>query len=363
MGALLMGRKNLFDASNVSKDPASPGSQRPTLPATGSMSPLAMLKNDRKNLIRDIRTDLIDDRPYSDRLSLDGPDMEDLVKSISEMGQTVPALVRPIPGDPPRFEIIYGRRRLEAARRLGRTLRAAIHDLDDREALRIQGTENNVRIEPSFIEKAVFAHQLAEDQWSRDLICETIAIHPSVLSKMLKIVSIVTLPTIQELGGCKEIARRPWESISDDLARLDLLGLPRPAIASHCETSQERFEAFRSDIDALLKDRDPHSADAAPDAAPETEDPPAPVSTPLKARRPLRVKIPFGRTGAASASIHQNMRNTILQFQKTSDTEGFDDWLKKNVETVLKDIQDKWMQDSAINPETPSKKGDADPMP
>lgn len=363
-----MGRKNLFGGFEPPQiPPSSEKAQRPVSSPTGSVSPLALLKNDRKNLVRDINTDVIRDRRYSDRLSIEGPDLDALIESMRELGQTVPALVRPLPGEQSGFEIIYGRRRLEAARRLGWPLRAAIQELDDRDALRVQGSENNRRIDPSFIEKAAFAHQLVEDEWSRDVVAETLSVNNSYISKMLKIVSIVSLETISDLGGCPGISRRRWEDLIEDLALLDMRSIARPGVDFSHDSSDARFEAFRDAV-AQLADSLKSATHSAETVEPSAE-PPAPETaedTTPKRRELHRAKVPFsfGRTGAARVSLDQTARSVNLRFPRVPDTEGFDTWLRKNVETVLKDIQDRWIREnSSSDPETPNEKGDADPMP
>ena len=61
----------------------------------------------------------ISDRDYRLQIEVEG-----LKNSISKNGQRVPVLVRPLEGD--RYNLIYGRRRLEACRELGIKVRAIV---------------------------------------------------------------------------------------------------------------------------------------------------------------------------------------------------------------------------------------------
>ena len=60
-----------------------------------------------------------------DRLQLE---VEGLKNSISKNGQRVPVLVRPLEAD--RYNLIYGRRRLEACRELGIKVRAIVTEVE-----------------------------------------------------------------------------------------------------------------------------------------------------------------------------------------------------------------------------------------
>lgn len=350
-----MGRKNLFGPAGEGSGPekqTSPATKlkaSPAPPSAGGASPLTLLKNERKNLIRDVRTDLIDDRLHSDRLTLDGPEMDALVESIGSLGQTVPALIRPSPDRAGRFEIIYGRRRLEAVRRLGLTLRAAIHELSDDEALRIQGAENNQRLNPSFIEKALFAIRLNEDgKWSREIVCETLSIHTSILSRMLKIVSAVGPEVIEDLGPCHDVGRRQWEALAEDLSLLDLRKISRPDMEFSHLDQEVRFEAFRTEVTDRLKAAAPDPASSQSDPEPAGSGSAGKDTAPTgSSPRRTRVKIPFGRTGAGRVSISENQRAVNLSFQHGPDTEGFDVWLRENIDTVVREIQDRWIREGS----------------
>ena len=105
------------------------------------------------NSIRDIEPDQIDMDGLRDRLVLEDSSIDELAESIRKHGQQVPIMVRPS-AQPDRYRIIYGRRRLAAIRKIGGTVKAIVRTLDDDASLIAQGQENNLRLDPSFIEKS-----------------------------------------------------------------------------------------------------------------------------------------------------------------------------------------------------------------
>ncbi len=110
--------------------------------------------------ISDLDPDLVDPSPVKDRIDDDEEEFALFLESIREKGQHQPVLVRPRPDEPGRYVIVFGRRRVRAAKELGRPVRAVIKSIDDTTHVIAQGQENTRRKDYSFIEKALFAQQL-----------------------------------------------------------------------------------------------------------------------------------------------------------------------------------------------------------
>ncbi|MGN6550906.1 MAG: plasmid partitioning protein RepB, partial [Pararhizobium sp.] len=111
----------------------------------------------------DVDTALIDAAFVADRLSLDeggDPAFAALVESMRGSGQQVPVLLRPHPEAPGRYQTAYGHRRIRAAARLDRPVRAIVRALSDEALVLAQGNENAERRDLSFIERALFARAL-----------------------------------------------------------------------------------------------------------------------------------------------------------------------------------------------------------
>jgi ParB family chromosome partitioning protein len=89
--------------------------------------------------------------------------IEELAKSISAQGQLEPIAVRPHPGKTGYYQIIYGHRRVQAAKMLGlRTIKAEIMNVDDISMLQIALVENLQRKDLSDFEKGLIFRNLSE---------------------------------------------------------------------------------------------------------------------------------------------------------------------------------------------------------
>jgi ParB family chromosome partitioning protein len=78
------------------------------------------------------------------RLAKDTVKMEELTRSVKEQGMIAPIKVRPAGG---RYEVVYGHRRVEAARRAGlEEIEALIEEMDDTRAL-VEALVENIQRE------------------------------------------------------------------------------------------------------------------------------------------------------------------------------------------------------------------------
>ncbi|MGL4525422.1 MAG: ParB/RepB/Spo0J family partition protein, partial [Aestuariivirga sp.] len=114
------------------------------------------------NAVKELDPALIDDGGPKDRLAISDSDVADLAESIRLHGQQVPIMVRPLPETPGRYRIVYGRRRLRALKLIGVPAKALVRTLTDEQAILAQGQENSLRLDPSFVEKAIFVNELAD---------------------------------------------------------------------------------------------------------------------------------------------------------------------------------------------------------
>lgn len=136
--------------------------------------------------------------------------LDDLVESIRTSGQQLPALLRYRRGAGPRYEVVYGRRRIAACRVLGIKVKAYIKEMDHREALVSQALENSARLERSFIEQAIFAIKLEEQGFTRAEIGDVLAVDKGTLSKLIGVARDVPDAVIYKIGAAHDAGRRPW---------------------------------------------------------------------------------------------------------------------------------------------------------
>jgi ParB family chromosome partitioning protein len=164
--------------------------------------------------------DLIDASFIRDRLEDEPQAFEDLLSAIRDRGQDTPILVRPHPQKNGRYMVVYGHRRLEAARQLGRKVRAVVKQIDDRTHVIAQGQENSARANLSFIEKAIFASKLLDMAYDNDnaTVMSALSIDKSTLSKMLSVAHIPA-PILSVAGGAKSIGRDRWYELKQLLDR------------------------------------------------------------------------------------------------------------------------------------------------
>ena len=156
----------------------------------------------------------IADSEVADRFDVqDG--LNDLVESIRASGQQLPVMLRHRRGAGPRYEVVYGRRRIAACRELGIKVAAYIKEMTLDEALMSQALENSARLERSFIEQAVFAAKLEEAGFTAERICQALAIDASTLSRLRTVVRDIPEQIIRRIGAAQGVGRRPWMELRD----------------------------------------------------------------------------------------------------------------------------------------------------
>lgn len=193
----------------------------------------------------DLDPTLIDFSFVRDRLS-DGVVSldDDLVRSIAENGQEVPILVREHPEGKGRYQVAYGHRRLQAARLLGKPVKAVIRPLQDIDVVVAQGVENSARQNLSYIERALFALTLEARGFKRSVIMRALSTDKTELSKLISVARAIPDSVIRAIGNAPSIGRRRWIAVSEVLnskspAKLEqLFGQPEFISAD----SDSRFE-------------------------------------------------------------------------------------------------------------------------
>jgi ParB family transcriptional regulator, chromosome partitioning protein len=182
-----------------------------------------------------------------DRLELDPDEDAALAASIRAHGQQVPILVRPHPETPDRYRIVYGRRRVLAARDLGLPVRALVRDLDDRAAVMAQGQENTQRRGLSFIEKAHLARQMRDAGYDRAAIADAVNADRTIISRMLAVVDRLPVEVVRQVGAAPSVGRDRWTALAELYAASGWDAAAAVALAvcaTGPDTSDRRFEAL-----------------------------------------------------------------------------------------------------------------------
>ena len=193
----------------------------------------------KRRAIIDVPSDLIDHAGLRDRLDEDPEGIAALAESIREYGQQVPVMLRHHPNLEGRYEVVYGRRRVAALKALRQPVKAMVRELDDRALVIAQGQENTARKDLSFIEKALFAQQMAKSGYERKVICDALSIDKTVISRMLSVVDTLPQKLILAIGAAPGIGRDRWLALMQRARGADLAQAQRAATAA---TSDARFE-------------------------------------------------------------------------------------------------------------------------
>lgn len=315
-----MARRNIFNPP--APPPAEPAADaaadlRPRFPNTGAMSGVkSTLRELSSNAVREIDPALIDDGGPKDRLSIADADVADLVASIRAHGQQVPIMVRPIAEAPGRYRIVYGRRRLRALKLAGIPAKALIRTLSDEQAILAQGQENSLRLDPSFIEKAIFVTNLTDAGYDQAVVLDALAIDKPMLSRMMKVARTIPLAAISYIGAAHGIGRRRWEELADLLREsgTDLVALLPQAPDAATLGSDDRFARLL----ALAK------------AAVATETAPAAPALPV-----------LDATGARIAEIRESLRAVTIRISG-SDQPEFTKWLREHGPDQVRQLFDIW---------------------
>jgi ParB family chromosome partitioning protein len=198
----------------------------------------------------------IDASFVGDRLGDDEEEFASLKEAIRSQGQSTPILVRPHPDNSTRYMVVFGHRRLRAARELGVQVRAVVKDVEAIAHVILQGQENSARANLTFIERAIFARRLQEAGQTKDTIKAALSVDDTLLSRMSSVIDVVPPNVIEALGPCKGVGRDRWEELKKLLQRPTVLeGALKLAETGNLQSlpSAERFERLIAQMRQLTR--------------------------------------------------------------------------------------------------------------
>lgn len=252
-----MARKSLQDLSGIAKTIANSSPQPQNRPTKTTAPALGALQGSL-SAIRELDPALIDDWGPKDRIDGftavnsddDGDGFGTLMASIQNNGQQVPILVRKSNTEG-RFEIIYGRRRLQACRELGLKVRANVQDLDDATALLAKGLENAARRNLSFYEKARFAAVIKAAGHDTKTVRQTLSLSASGLSHLTKVTDNVPDNVGDQIGAAPKSGRPKWTALAESFLAKKVTAATAVTILSKIDThlsSDDRLEQLLKEI-------------------------------------------------------------------------------------------------------------------
>lgn len=131
--------------------------------------------------------------PQQPRRRFDADALDELRRSIAELGILVPILVRVLPGDdPPTYELIAGERRWRAASAAGlATIPAIVREADDRASMEVAVVENLQRQDLDALEEAMgFQHLIDEYRFTQERLAERLGKSRPAIANALRILSL-----------------------------------------------------------------------------------------------------------------------------------------------------------------------------
>ncbi len=241
MGSTLMGR-NIFNQPAVDVPP-SPVPAKPTKLGGSVGGPRESLREITANSIRDIDPEQIEVDGLRDRMAFEDDGIDLLAESIRKHGQQVPIMVRPS-DQPDRYRVVYGRRRLAAIRKVGGPVKAIVRTLDDDASLIAQGQENNLRLDPSFIEKALFIKEMQEAGYKPGVIQDALGLTRQGISNHRVVIEQLPEELIRLIGPAHGTGRRQWSDLAALASKVALTEVARTALAALPQdaTGIDRFQ-------------------------------------------------------------------------------------------------------------------------
>ncbi|MBM2830812.1 MAG: parB-like partition protein [Gammaproteobacteria bacterium] len=159
--------------------------------------------------------------------------MQDLADSIRAQGVVQPILVRPLAGDPDKYEIIAGERRWRAAQMAGlHEIPAVIRDVPDQTAICIALIENIQREDLNPLEEArTLQRLLKEFKMTHETVAGAVGRSRSTVTNLLRLLDLhrdvqAMLETNQlEMGHARAIVALPTEQQPEIAGRVVRQGL------------------------------------------------------------------------------------------------------------------------------------------
>jgi ParB family chromosome partitioning protein len=192
--------------------------------------------------IIELDPEIVDASFVSDRMGVDDDAYQELLQAIRERGQDTPVQVRPHPTSDGRYQIVFGHRRVRAARDLGVKVRAVVKTVSDVDHVIAQGQENSARENLSFIERAMFAQRLIDLSYERSTVQTALAIDAPMLTRMLSVSGRVPADIVNLIGAAKSVGRDRWTDFAQQIERPATLELVRALV------NEPRFRSLESDL-------------------------------------------------------------------------------------------------------------------
>ncbi len=276
---------------------------------------------------------IIDTR-VTDRLSHE--DVSDLRESIEASGQTVPILLRRHASQDDTYLLVYGRRRLEAIRSSSKVhkVRALIASMDDSSAIEAQISENMARRDLSYIEKALFAHELIENGFgTQTRVAEVLTVTKSAVSMGLAIVEAIGVDLIQAIGPAQSIGRPKWDAMAKSL-ETSMLGKDDLIELAHRTREMAQLDVFSASSSEDVRDPSVAAFEAVQERL-------LPLRTVNKPPKPKSATKTVRLDARSSGKISRTAKGVTLDIIAQG---GFADFVQTQAPELMQDLFERWKQ-------------------
>jgi ParB family chromosome partitioning protein len=248
-----MARKGVLETlMSLPQETPDDAQKAPVVPKTRALNRMDQsLQQLQQSAVQEIPLDRIDHFRFHDRIDIE-EDLDPLVESLAGHGQEVPIKVRPIEGTN-RYQVIIGRRRCAAARRLGwDTIKGMVQEKNDMEALASMISENSARRETSYIGRALLFAKAIESGMKQIELVEATGCSKGHISHLLRTYNLVGEELIKAIGDAVGDGRTRWDPVG---VAMQELGLSSAEAAELVDTSTKSSNKRLADLHKLLKQK------------------------------------------------------------------------------------------------------------
>ena len=142
--------------------------------------------------VRTLPVELLEPSPFQPRVKMNEDALDDLASSIKARGILQPLLVRPIPGQAGRYQIIAGERRWRASQQAGlHEVPVLIRDLSDIETMAAALVENLQRQDLNAVEEAEGYKRLIDEfQMTQEALADSVGKSRSHIANTMRLLNL-----------------------------------------------------------------------------------------------------------------------------------------------------------------------------
>ena len=190
--------------------------------------------------------------------------------------------------------------------------------MDDDASLIAQGQENNLRLDPSFIEKALFIKEMQEAGYKPGVIQDALGLTRQGISNHRVVIEQLPEELIRLIGPAHGTGRRQWSDLAALASKVALTEVARTALAALPQdaTGIDRFQTVYAACQRAAKSSIDLSA-------------------------PGRSSTVKDEGGNVVATLSVDAKSIGIKVTRKDNPE-FGLWLEERAEAVLRDLFQKW---------------------